>query len=104
MKALEKGVTVRMFLGIYLTPDYRLHLNQNKEWRQSAIDHPQSLNTLTIIHFHNKEYLGMYVEDRISLDGLKISLLNFAKQFKVFLPESPLDISKLAIFPQIFIS
>lgn len=104
MKATTKGVAAKLFLGLQLTLDNKARLNQSEAWLERLADDETSHRRLNIIHFQNKEYIGMHIEDSITMNELKMNMLFCLDRFKLYFPDIHLDASKLTIFPQIFIS
>lgn len=105
MKTAKKGVTAKIFVGLQLTPDIKILLNQSKEWHNSALDAvPSAAFKLQVIHYQSKEYFGTHIEQSVSMNELKMTLLLCLDQYKLYFPDAHIDASKLVIFPQIFIS
>lgn len=105
MKTTSKGVEARTFVGIMLTPEIKPLLNQSREWRETTVlETKHGIFDLHVIDYHNKEYLGIYLEQPISMNELKMIMLLSLDKYKLYFPETPIDVLKLSIFPQIFIS
>ena len=104
MKTTTKGVTAKLFLGLLLTPDIQIKLKQSRPWQEGSIEDSQATRKLHIAHYQNKEYLGVHIDQTITLNELKMTLLFCLDQYKHYLPDIQVDNLKPTIFSQIFIS
>lgn len=103
MKATTQGVTAKLFLGLPLTPDYKMLLNQSREWQDRASEAKPSGMKINIIDFRGKEYLGILIDDSITTNELKMSVLFCLDRFKLYFPAANIEGFRLTVFPQIFI-
>ena len=105
MKAATRGVSAKIFVGLFVTPEIRELLNHSKEWSDYSLvgKTPNGLNW-HLVSYQNKEYFGVHIETSISIKELKRILLLCLDRYKLYFPDMSIDQSKLDIFSQIFIS
>lgn len=104
MKTTEQGISLKLFFGMLLTPDIKIKLQQSREWLGEAIGSNHSADKMIIVHYRNKEYLGIYIEWPVKVAELKTALMNCKKKLQDYLPDVHVDIFRPTIFPQLFIS
>lgn len=104
MKATTQGVTAKLFLGMLLTPDIKNALAHNHDWQAGAFLGSEEGRKLIVVHYQNREYLGVHIDHSITLNELKIHLLFCIDQYKHYFPALSSESFKPTIFSQIFIS
>lgn len=105
MKTTSKGVEAKTFIGIMLTPEIKPLLSRSREWTETSfLETKHGVFHLHVIDYQHKQYLGIYLEHPISMNELKMIMLLSLDKYKVYFPETPIDVMKISIFPQIFIS
>ena len=100
---LANSVTVKVFLGIALTPDVRMQLNQSHAWKtdQTTVKEGRLLE----IRYEEKDYLGTWItEEHPSVVQLRSKEASVLEQLRSYCPELPVEKLKVTIFPQIFLS
>jgi hypothetical protein len=69
----SKGIQFRLFLGIPLNSEIKIHLEQSPLWKQVQLNPKENPPNLEITHFQNKEYLGFSIpEPTTSVENLQI--------------------------------
>ena len=89
-------LNTKIFIGIQLTPELRMHLNKSTLWKQAQFDSP-----LKEIQASGKDYLGLHIhEDIVSLEVIKKLEASIRNQLE---PYCNVDKFPIQIFSQIFI-
>lgn len=97
----KNRVTVKLFAGFELTTDLRIQFNQNSEWKQAVVSNTTPLKSVC---FHEKDYIGLYLEQNTAPLKRLMELSQQMKQvIEEYCPEINTDKLKPVIFPQIFV-
>lgn len=97
----SEKLSKKIFIGIFLDAEKRILLSQNEIWKESKMMPKLSDKTLSEVHFHGKEYLGIHLPDQISLKDLLEIKCEIQQQIEQLLPAS--SVLQFFTFPQFFI-
>ncbi|MGK5595049.1 MAG: hypothetical protein ACSNEK_06805 [Parachlamydiaceae bacterium] len=98
-------VFLRLFVGVLITSEIRMHLNLSIKWKEAQILKELDPNRLTEVHFHHDNYAGKFLpHETFSLDELKLQEQEILAKLKGYCPKLGIEKIKLKIFPQQFIS
>jgi hypothetical protein len=98
-------MTSRIFIGYYLHPELKVHLSQSLNWSQSKIVRGDNLNELLETHYHEKEYIGRFLnQDVLTINELKTIEQQIQLRLAEHCPSFPLEKLKVCVFSQVFIS
>lgn len=105
----EKGVLLKLFAGCFVNSELRMHIKASPEWKEHQIVCNGDPDSLQLVHFEDKDYLGYYLDPPcLSLKELE-HLEGKVQQairgfFRKYQPDSPsLESLPLHIFTQAFI-
>lgn len=103
---VDSRVTVKLFIGISITPDLKLQLSQSSAWKEAKIVNSTDPFYLIETNFHNKTYIGLFSsEQQLSLTQLKGIQQHIREQLHHYCPKFPgIDKLPLFIFPQLFVA
>lgn len=100
-------VTTKIFIGCHITSEIRMHLNQSIQWKNASILNSASSSTpeLQEIHYHGKEYLGLYSPNKtLTIKDLTTEQNNILYQLKKYCPTLEVENIKIYVFPQVFVA
>lgn len=103
MTAIEKDrLRLKIFIGIHLTPELRIHLNKSILWKQAQIGSLE--NSLKEIQAHGKYYLGYHIrQEPIQFDLLKKLEAEIRNNLSSYCLDINTDRIPVQVFSQIFI-
>ena len=94
------GTICKLFIGILLTPDIKLLLQKNSEWKKHQIVAKPDM--LKVIPYDTKEYLGLYFKgDNIPWDEIASKSDLIRASLERFLPDVRSDKLKIMLFNQL---
>jgi hypothetical protein len=97
-------ITTKTFLGIYISSEMRMHLNQSITWKHAVIT-PLQKKSFKEVHCQGKDYIGFYLEKNITtLQELTSAQEELKEQIKIYCPEIEVENQKICIFPQVFVA
>ena len=100
---MQSQLLIKVFIGIPLTSELRMHLKNSKEWNQTLIK-PIKERDLVETHFEAKDYLGYFLEDELVVwEKVKQLEEGIIKTIHCYCPMLKLDKLHCSIFPQIFL-
>ena len=98
-------VIIKLFGGILITSEIRMHLNQNFDWKNAQISAFHGSDDLIEVRHGKSEYIGGYLDGitKISIDELpKYEELTTEKLLK-YCPRLPRTSCHFYVFSQLFI-
>ncbi|MBA2727414.1 MAG: hypothetical protein H0U49_04495 [Parachlamydiaceae bacterium] len=100
----NERVTVRLFAGILITSEIRMHLNQNTDWKNAQIAAFHGSDDLIEVRHGKNEYIGCYLEgQKIQHSELpKFEKLTTDKLLK-YCPRLPKSSCRFYVFSQLLI-
>lgn len=102
MKPQHK-VSIKLFLGVLITSELRMHLNSSVAWKHAAIDRQPDAPIET--QYQDHKYLGIHLEcDAAPLKHFHELYSKIQDSIARYCPEFNNDQLKPYILPQIFIS
>ena len=102
---VSSKVTVKLFLGIQITSEIRMHLRQSLKWKESHLHLETHTGYLIETHFQNNDYVGIFVaEERQPFEELKQLELAVRNLLLEYCPLANTEKMPLVVFPQVFIS
>lgn len=98
-------VFLRLFAGVLITSEIRMHLNLSIKWKEAQILKEFDPSHLTEVHFQNENYVGKFLShEAFNLSELKAQEQQILAKIKEYCPKLKIEKIKLKIFPQQFIS
>ena len=101
MKTVNKGVSVKLFVGFILLPDNK---NQLLLQRLKLLNDSPLLSKFEIVPLHAKEYFGFFTENRLTIEMIKKLADQITMGYKQCFPDQQIETFKLTVFSQVFIS
>ena len=102
---LSSGIKTKIFLGLHLTTEVRIHLDQSLQWKQDRATSALSPNQIREIHHEGKDYIGLFVEKELpSLEDLNQVKCSVMQQMRKYCEELKVEKLKAALFPQVFLA
>lgn len=99
-----KSVSTRLFAGCFINSEIRMHLNQSIQWKHAILT-PSADRILHEVHFHGKDYFGLYADcKKITIKDLTMIQQNIRQELKKYCPDLVVENIKICIFPQVFIA
>lgn len=97
-------VQTRLFVGLLLTSEVRMHLNQSEQWKQEQVVRNESGETLQSLRYQDKEYIGsMLTTALLPLEELRTLEDSVRLVLNRYCPELQTDKMKIFVFPQLFL-
>lgn len=97
------GTICKLFIGILLTPDLKLLLEKNSDWKKHRIVAGPEM--LRITPYNSKEYLGIYFEgDNIPWDEIASKTNLVRTSLDIFFPDVRTDKLKIMLFNQLMLT
>ncbi len=97
------GTIYKLFMGVLLTPDLKLLLQKSFEWKKHQII--AGPDTLRVIPYDHKEYLGIYFDgDNIPWDEIASKSEKIRDSLEIFFPDLRTDKLKIILFNQMMFS
>jgi len=95
----------RLFIGSPVTSELRMHLHQSIKWKHAGIEALKNPNTLSLIHFHGNDYIGLYADTHhLTVPQLESLDSSIKQQIFEFCPKMEIQKIHCIIFPQVFIA
>jgi hypothetical protein len=105
MSTISSQVTVRLFVGVPITSEIRVHLQQSLEWKQSTLSSVEDMPHLVETHYQSKDYIGIFLpEEQLPLDELRKIEKTVRLLVQVYCPQTLPESLHIIVFPQVFIS
>lgn len=97
-------ITTRTFLGIFISSELRMHLNQSIAWKHAVIT-PMQKKSFKEVHCKGKDYIGFYLEKNMTtIQELESMQEELREQIKIYCPSLDVENQKICIFPQVFVA
>lgn len=97
--------TVKIFIGLLLSPDLKWRLQKTSSWKEAQIDWQSQTTGFKNISFQGDEYLGFYLENElITIPELKEYELKIKNKIKQLYPEFDTNSCNISLFSQLFVS
>lgn len=101
---LQTRITLKIFAGVLLNAELRLHLSQSSLWKETKIMGQKNPDYLDETHYQDKDYIGrFFIEDSLTLEELKHVESEIKKIFVTLCPNFPAESLKILFFSQVFI-
>lgn len=103
---MQAAVSIKLFMGVVVTPELKMHLAHSHSWQEARIIDSQKGDLLHQIHFQNKEYIGLYA-DQASLQLPDVEQLknNILSQLTDYCPKiTKIENMAVYLFPQLFLT
>lgn len=98
-------VSTRIFVGFLITAELKMHLNLSIKWKHANILGKKSKDILQEVHFHGKDFIGLYVPDtKLTVSSLLEYEKNIKQQLHTFCPKVEIENVDSIVFPQVFIA
>ncbi len=95
-------MTVRIFVGVALSTEIEIKLNQSKLWKEASF-HP-SCESLMKVHFQGKDYLGRYLAyNEVTVKDLKEAEKQMLDTLHKYSSEINIDKIESFTFPQVLV-
>jgi hypothetical protein len=91
---------IKIFLGLHLTKEIKMHLNQNSAWKEL---HSIGQGELAEVQNEEKEYIGQFIPNPLSISSLKDKEKEIKSLLQNFCPRLNLERHRLFVFTQLFI-
>lgn len=101
---LPDKLTTRIFAGCDLNSEIRMHLNQSVAWKHATILTALTCNRLQEISYRGKNYLGFYLDHKITIKELIKVQQTIKQQLKSYCSGLEVENRAIYIFPQVFIA
>lgn len=97
--------SIRLFSGCQVNSEIRMYLNQSVLWKHAAIEAPSNPAKMQEVHFHGKDYVGIYLEKKkFTVHELVIIEENIKQQLNYYCPMLHVENIKICVFSQLFIA
>lgn len=101
---IDERVVVRLFAGILITSEIRMHLNQNSEWKNAEISAFHGSDDLIEVRHGKHEYIGCYLEShKILLSDLTRYEAMTTEKLLLYCPRLSRKSCHFHVFSQLFI-
>lgn len=101
----EHKVTVKLFVGVMISPELRMHLSKSALWKEISIARGPSSDDLIETPSNNETYLGTYVNNEaIPLHELREMASAVKQKIAAYCASLNIETLNLSVFPQIFVS
>lgn len=101
---MASQITTRLFLGVLVTAELKMHMAQSNAWRDAAFSAGGGGHPLSVVRFQRKEYLGHYLAtDEVSLGDLEEASSAICALLEKLFPDFDVDKCTPALFPQVFV-
>ncbi len=98
-------LTVKLFIGCLLNSEIKMHLSQSALWKQIAIAPAKQDEELSQVHFHGKDYLGIYLAaDKITMEHMHTFEERIKQRLQAYCPALHFENIKPYIFAQVFVA
>lgn len=105
MSMVSEKLTVKLFAGIFLTSEIRLHLKQSFAWKLVSMNPDKTILRLVETHYKSQDFIGFFLpEPSTTIDQLRQAERFVLTTFHSYCPEIALESLSLIIFPQVFIA
>jgi hypothetical protein len=96
------NISVRLFVGSPITARMKLLLTENDNWRCDNVDQTTGLS---MVHFQNKEYVGMFMKqlDPVVANFTKLEA-DIKEKLGYYCPDINTEILSMKIFSQVFLA
>lgn len=102
---MEKKVFLKLFAGILITSEVRMHLNSSIKWKEAQILKEFNTDYLTEVHFQDENYVGKFLSNnQFHLSELKLEEKAILEKMQEYCPNLKTEKLKVKIFSQQFIS
>ncbi|KAF3362045.1 Uncharacterized protein PHSC3_001356 [Chlamydiales bacterium STE3] len=102
---MKTRVFLKLFAGILISSEMRMHLNLSIRWKEAQILKEFDPEHLFEVHFHEENYVGKFLSANIlHLSELQEQEKIILAKMKEYCPNLKVDKLKIKIFPQQFIS
>lgn len=97
-------VFAKLFIGILITSEVRMHLNQSTVWKNVQVIGDPEAGELISVRFHEYDYIGSYVKvEKITFSELGSYDKHVLNKLQSYCPNLQLNTHKVSFFSQIFI-
>lgn len=104
MATSEKKLLLKLFAGILITSEIRMHLNQSIRWKEAKILKEYDPAHLLEVHFKDQNYIGKFLpEPRANLTELKQCEKEIKEALKKYCPTLRTERFKIKVLFQQFI-
>lgn len=105
MTEIESKVIVKLFVGVSVTPELKMHLDSSGAWKLALIGSGDNADELIATHFEKREYIGAFTEgDNVTLGELRALTPDIKAKIGKYCPDFNLDRLTITVFPQVFLS
>ncbi len=100
----QAGLTFRVFIGVEVDSEIRMHLKQSQEWSDRYMQDSSEIR-LNRESINGQDYLGFFLKESAPLvDDLIHAEECFENSFAKYFPEIKLESKGIHLFPQVFLS
>ena len=101
----DQRVKVKLFVGLLVNSEVRMHLNQSQQWKQDQVVRSSDGQELQVLRYQDKDYVGLVLEqEMMPLGQLKDKETWVREALERYCPELGVENMKVYVFPQIFLS
>lgn len=101
----ESRVQTKLFVGLLLTSEVRMHLNQSNLWKQDQVVRSESGDELQALRYQDKEYVGiMLAQPKLPLRELQGIENHVRIALDRYCPELHTEKMNIFVFPQLFLA
>jgi len=93
-------ILVKIFCGCPLPYD----VAQSAGWKESRILRPTTTGELETVAFEDKEYVGLFSQEKTTLDLLEAQKKEILLKLKAYAPEVRIPQNSFRVFPQVLLS
>lgn len=101
----SQGVQVKLFVGLLVSSEVRMHLNQSELWNQDQVVKSEDGQEMKVLRYQDKEYVGIMLEEKqLGLEELRSKENEVRDALMRYCPELGVEAMKVYVFPQIFLA
>ena len=101
----QSAITVRVFIGVAITSELKMHLNQSIAWKHAKIQSNRCISDLEEVHHDQKDFIGTFVQNKTLTLGVLHKEAHLIRQkLADYCPSYEADKVPVFIFPQLFVA
>lgn len=105
MTSSEKQLLLKLFIGIQINAEIRMHLSHSIAWKEAQILKDFDSNHLIEVPFHEESYIGKFLpRSTAKISELKISEEEIRQRLQHYCPNLKQEKFKIHLFSQQFIT
>jgi hypothetical protein len=97
---MSEAFQLKIFLGFLQNSELKMYLSQSHDWSRAK---DLSENQLIEVCWHEKDYIGLFLESPSQWDFIKKKELEVKSELQLYCPKFKVDSHVLCLFPQVFI-